>query len=138
MKARLLIHNDKIYRATHNGEVALITSREAREFLLHFNDERYYGSVSSDTRGPFPMESLEGSTVAEVTDNGFLIVKNDAAFRDIIVQAETKYISVSEFAENYGKSISMVRRMCQNDRIPGVLKVGNTYLIPFEAKYPKE
>jgi excisionase family DNA binding protein len=43
------------------------------------------------------------------------------------------YITTAEASEIYGKSESMIARLCQYGRLPGIKKVGKTWLIPREA-----
>ncbi|MFI3115509.1 MAG: Fic family protein [Clostridia bacterium] len=48
------------------------------------------------------------------------------------------YITVKEVAEKWGISERRVRALCSNDQIVGAKKQGKIYLIPKEAKKPKD
>lgn len=48
------------------------------------------------------------------------------------------YMKVSEAAEKWGLSTRRVRILCQENRIEGVIRKGNLYMIPTEAKKPKD
>lgn len=49
-----------------------------------------------------------------------------------------KYISVSQFAEKYGISERTVRNYCALGKIDGVLMIGKTWNIPYDAMLPKK
>ena len=135
MKARLLLFHDALYLLKRNGEINRITEGVAREFLLNYTDKKYYGS--SDIL-PYKVSDDDGDIIAEVDDSGRLIVENQEWFKDIIIKGETDYLSTREFAKLHGKGEVIVRRMCQNGRIPGVIQKGTIYLIPSTAEYPTD
>ena len=134
MKAKLVNYRESLYLLKRNGEILLIAPGAAREFLINFNDEEYCGADNNPL--PYAMSDFEGVTIAEVDNSGQLIVKDAEAYRDIIIKGETDFISVPEFAQLNGKCASIVRRMCQAGKIPGVKQVGNVYLIPAGTPYP--
>ena len=49
-----------------------------------------------------------------------------------------EYIKVSLAAKKWGISPRRVRIMCQEGRIPGVIRVGKLYLIPYDAEKPQD
>ncbi len=46
------------------------------------------------------------------------------------------YISVQEFAEKCGVSGRRIQKLCSENRIDGVIKFGNSWLIPKLAEKP--
>lgn len=49
-----------------------------------------------------------------------------------------KYISVTEAAEKWGISQKRVQVLCRNCRIDGVMRVGNVWIIPYDAQKPSD
>ena len=47
-----------------------------------------------------------------------------------------KYLTVRETAEKWGVDISLVRRFCKQDRLPGALRTKDGWLIPEGAVRP--
>lgn len=46
------------------------------------------------------------------------------------------YISVPEVAKKWGISERRVQKLCEENRIPGVIKFSRMWLIPKDAKKP--
>ncbi len=49
-----------------------------------------------------------------------------------------KYLSAKEAAEKWGIGERRVQRLCTQDRIPGVIRIGSTWGIPDDAEKPKD
>lgn len=49
-----------------------------------------------------------------------------------------KYISVTEAAKKWGISQKRVQVLCRNSRIDGVMRVGNVWIIPYDAQKPSD
>lgn len=47
-----------------------------------------------------------------------------------------EYMSVSEAAKKWGISKRRVQKLCEENRIPNVSKIGYMWLIPKDAKKP--
>ena len=47
-----------------------------------------------------------------------------------------EYISCAEAAEKWGISASRVQKLCEDYRIPGVVKFSRVWLIPKDAEKP--
>ena len=45
----------------------------------------------------------------------------------------TEYLQSEKAAEILNLSVSMISRLCTNDKLPGAVKIGNTWLIPRES-----
>lgn len=48
------------------------------------------------------------------------------------------YISAKEAAEKWGITRRRVQILCEQNRIPGVFKVGNTWAIPVDSEKPDD
>lgn len=48
------------------------------------------------------------------------------------------YISVKEAAENWKVSERWVQKLCEEDRIDGIMRFGRSWMIPKNAKKPKD
>lgn len=48
-----------------------------------------------------------------------------------------EYLSVTQFAEKYGKHAANVRKLIADGRIPAI-KIGNQWAIPADAEYPAD
>ena len=49
-----------------------------------------------------------------------------------------EYLTVKEAGEKWGISSRMVNVYCSNERIPGAVKKGNLWLIPYDAEKPTD
>lgn len=47
-----------------------------------------------------------------------------------------EYLKVSQIAEKWGISARRIRMLCAEDKIPGVIRKGNLYMIPEDARKP--
>ncbi len=138
MKARLIMYKDNLQLLLCTGKIKTLTDAEAYEFLLHYdNQELYKGKEKWDYEN-LTMEEYSGDTIAVVNDDGNLITYNAEKFRHILGCKQINYITVSEYALKHNKKISIVRRCCQNGRISGAMRKGNTWIIPADSPYPAD
>ena len=49
-----------------------------------------------------------------------------------------EYLSISQTAEKWGISRRRVQRLCSEERIPGVTKIGSYWAVPADAEKPKD
>ena len=49
-----------------------------------------------------------------------------------------QYLSAKEAADKWGISDRRVQILCNQDRIPGVIRIGNIWGIPDDAEKPKD
>ncbi len=49
-----------------------------------------------------------------------------------------KYLSAKETGKKWGIGERRVQRLCTQDRIPGVIRIGSTWGIPDDAEKPKD
>ncbi len=47
-----------------------------------------------------------------------------------------KYLSVAETAERWGISMRRIQILCNEDRIPGAIRIGRTWAIPDDEQKP--
>ncbi len=48
------------------------------------------------------------------------------------------YISAKEAADKWGITRRRVQLLCEQNRIPGVFKIGNAWAIPVDAEKPQD
>ena len=53
-------------------------------------------------------------------------------------EVKMKYLSAKEAADKWGISDRRVQILCNQDRIPGVIRIGNTWGIPDDVDKPKD
>lgn len=138
MKARLLLFEDSLYLFLCTGKIKTVSYQEAFEFLSNYENSDYYNESAIEDDLCFTIESHPGHTIAIVDEDSNLRVVDSSFFRKILSEKDVDFLSVSEFAELHGKSIAMVRRLCQNGRIPGVIYKGKSWLIPKSSPYPAD
>ena len=51
---------------------------------------------------------------------------------------EMKYLSVTETAERWGISTRRIQILCNEDRIPGAIRIGRTWAIPDDEPKPAD
>lgn len=49
-----------------------------------------------------------------------------------------RYVNTEEYAELHGKEMKQIRNYCNQNRIPGAIRVGVNILIPIDAPYPRD
>ena len=52
--------------------------------------------------------------------------------------ANTYYVSTSEYGQLHGKKEKQIRNFCNENRIPGAIRVGKDILVPIDAPYPDD
>lgn len=66
-------------------------------------------------------------------------VVTDISNGDVVSNNETiYYVSTSEYGKLHGKMEKQIRNLCNENRIPGVIRAGKDILIPIDAPYPKD
>lgn len=138
MKARLLHDNGELKLLICNGRIVTIASEEAREFLLNFDNPSYYAGRGKWDYEDVTIENFQGETIATVEDDGTLRVLDASKYREIIQPGAAKLLTVAEYAEKHGKQVSIIRRFCRNNRIPGAINRGYAWFIPEDAPYPQD
>lgn len=136
MKARLVECKGTLTLLIQNGKILRVTIAEAREFLIDFNNPNLYAEPGVWDYEEFTIEAYSGDTIAYVCDEGYLHVLQAEKYKNILSESESIYLTVAEFAEQHGKQIAIVRRMCQNGRIEGAIQKGKSWLIPATSPYP--
>lgn len=137
MKARLLRNSDVLQLLLCSGKIKRLTNLEAFDFMMTYDYPEHYkddGVWDYDVS----MEDYSGVTIAFVSDDGVLHIENAKEYRTIFENKESNFITVSEYATMHGKKSAIVRRLCQNGRIPGAVQKGKTWLIPGNSPYPAD
>lgn len=137
MKAQLVLSQGSLYLIFCTGKTEKISEEIAKEFLLSYDDSKYYSSPAELNFGNFMMESHLGTTIALIDDNDILHVFNSEQFRHIFTGKEPNLLTVPEYAALHGKKTSIIRRLCLEGRIKGAMKKGSRWLIPDDSPYPE-
>lgn len=138
MKARLLHYEGSLQLLLCNGKIMTVSPKEAYEFLTNYDNQNYYAGTGTWNYDGVTMESFHGTTIAIVDDTGSLRIENATHFRTILRCEEAKLLTVAEYAELHGKQVSIIRRLCRNNRLPGAINKGNAWFIPEGAPYPAD
>lgn len=136
MVLRLVMIEKELKVCCSNGSFLNANESVLRKILTKFDkatrikgEDGYWSNTYSN------MKDIPGQTLAYVSDDAKLVVLDANVFKSIVTP--TNFISVNEFAEKHGKQIAIVRRLCAEGRIENVQKIGETWLIPSDAKYPE-
>ena len=54
------------------------------------------------------------------------------------MELRMKYLSSKEAAEKWGIGLRRVQRLCNQNRIPGVIRIGTTWGIPDDVIKPRD
>lgn len=52
--------------------------------------------------------------------------------------ANVKYLSIAQTAEKWGISARRIQILCNEDRIPGAMRIGYVWAIPADAEKPAD
>lgn len=143
MKARLVRSaNQRYLLLCNDGTIAAADDQVLYDLLTGF---RRNNGCFAGTTGRWDMEYPDmsvypGETMAFIADNNSLVMYHFEPFITLLNSDATMlgYISTQEFAERNDKSVEIVKVYCRNNRIPGAVKMGGTWLIPKNAEYPVE
>lgn len=48
------------------------------------------------------------------------------------------YISIKQLSEKWGISTRRIQILCRDGRIPGTMRIANTWVVPSDAEKPKD
>ena len=48
------------------------------------------------------------------------------------------YLSTTQIAQKWGLSSRRIQKMCNENRIPGAVRIGNYWAVPSDAERPKD
>jgi len=51
-----------------------------------------------------------------------------------MIQIDTKYITIKEYADSVNRSVQRVRKWCTSHKVQGAIKVAGVWLLPQNAK----
>ncbi len=138
MKAKVMKANGIYKLYSSNGKIFDYDINGIKEFMSNYRNDEYY-KVSNIIHFVVKFDDLEGDTIAYVNDKFELCIVNESEFKKILNHTEFNYVSASEYAEMYNKSVGLIKRYCRENRIPGVVQISDRFwLIPKDAEYPKD
>lgn len=138
MKARLLHFENSMQLLLCTGKIQGISLKEAYQFLSSYDNENYYSGPGKWEFEGLSMHAFRGTTIAVVNDDNTLTIHDAEWYRKILDSKTVEYLTAQEYAELYDKKSAIIRRFCINNRIPGAICKGNTWLIPKDAPYPSD
>ena len=153
MKARIIKNKEqKIQILCQNGTIKNCADQVLAKFLTQFTSDTYLYKLSGEDGNwlecAFDMTEYPGETLAYVSDNLQLIVMSPELFHPMVssnfVPLENymgdkdavNYLTIPEYAQYHNRSEAMVRLLCREGKIPGVIKKKLVWLIPEDAPYP--
>ena len=153
MKARIIkTKEQKTQILCQNGSIKNCADQVLAKFLTQFASNTYLYELNGDDGSwrefSFDMAEYPGETLAYVSDNLQLIVFSPELFHPMVssnyVPLETNmsgkdainYLTIHEYAERHNRSEPMIRLLCKEGKIPGVIKKKLVWLIPEDAPYP--
>lgn len=131
MKAVIIKQEERFILHFSDGRQKELDQQELVRFLKHFEQEHYSDEEGND------LSCSDAQVVAYVNEDKHLVVKTGAFLREMLFE-QIPYLTPEEYARKHGKKRAIVLRMCQNHRIPGVIKKGVRWFIPEDAPYPKD
>ena len=136
MKLRLIIHRKEKLLLCPNGSIMSADNETLTKLLTEFDKpNNFKGELGLWNNTTSEMESVTGKTLAYVDDTNNLIVYDASTFAEII--SPSKFITVTEFSDKYGKKPAIIKRLCAEGRIEGAYKTSAGWLIPLDAEYPE-
>ena len=136
MKLRLVFFRDQICLYCSDGSIINANNEVLTRLLTEFDvPSKFKGTDGRWDTISCDMESARGTTLAIVDESLNLVVYNKKVFASIV--KSEKYLSSSEYAELHNKSHPLIKRLCQEGRIPGAQKNRSGWLIPKDAPYPE-
>ena len=140
MRARLVKTTDGSLALLYsNGSISNPDPKELLNFLLNFKQIHLLGASEEKWSDKYhDMTFYPGETVAFVSDSGQLVVLSIDPFVALL-NADlhaSKYLTATEYAKKYNKSVEIIKVYCRDGRILGATKKGNAWIIPEDAPYP--
>lgn len=137
MKARIIETDNVIKLLLVNGVIKNISFSELVEFLKTYHVNFHYaGDKTWDEQYEISMDEFTGNTLAIVTNEGDLLIRDPNLITRLMDFKQINYITVDEYAAKHNKKNAIIRRFCTNGRIKGAVQKGSRWLIPEDAEYP--
>ena len=136
MKARLVRYGQGTQLLLSSGQIKNVSQSEIKTFLKSFDSPVHYEGPGWTF--PISIEEYNGETIAYVSDDMELVIRDSKLLNSLIPTEITEYVSSSDYAEFHGKKRPIVSRMCAEGRIEGAILIGGTWLIPAKAPYPDD
>lgn len=136
MNVRLFRYQGETYLSLENVKTILLDSQEIRRFLKSYANGSFYNSLSEEKTDK-PMVS-EGELLAEVDDNGNLVICNPALISEAFGTSDFPYLTTDEYAQKHNRKQGIVLRLCRNGRLEGALQKNDVWLIPENTPYPAD
>lgn len=131
-KERVLLCSD--------GSIAELTRPVLTQLFTKFKTvNNLYGKSGRWDQESSDMSVYPGKTLAYVTDDYQLLVKDGDVFASLMAENSDRYVeylSTIDYAKKHDRSHELIKVFCREGKIMGAKKVGNTWLVPADAPYP--
>lgn len=135
MKLRVIQQAKEIFILCPNGSMLNADKKALGRLLTGFRRPKTFkghdGYWNTETS---VMEEVSGVTLAFVDDANKLVILSDKLFAP---EKQIVYVSVTEYAQMYGKCRATIKNLCVAGRIEGAYKTSSGWLIPKDAPYPE-
>lgn len=139
MKARLIKTYNKKQLLCADGTIANATEGILRIMFIGFaGAEKFHGKDGRWDEDCIKMEDYRGTTLAWVSDEGHLVIKDNPFVALVESVADEDYITIQEYAKLHDRYETRIKKLCQEGRIPGAVKKGNRWFVPKNAPYPQD
>ena len=119
-----------------DGTYRIFGRKDAYYAISHYDE--LLENKAHQTEFPGFFDGYEGELIASLEANGSLSIHNAESLRSLISfkSDNLNYISLKEYSDKFDKSITVMRKLCLADRIPGAIKISGRWLVPEDAALP--
>ena len=139
MKARLIKRYNKIQLLCADGTIANATEGILKQmFIGYVGADKLHGKDGRWDENCDNMEEYRGTSLAWVTDDNLLVIKDNPFVSLVETVADEDYVTIQEYAKLHNRYETRIKKLCQEGRIPGAVKKGNRWFVPKNAPYPQD
>ena len=137
LAGRLIKVNKDMFFLCMDGTVAIADDIMLIRIFTGFREpEKLSGNHGIWNRFGINMEDVPGETLAYIWHD-MLHIQDSSAFNSLLSMVNpNEYISVSDYAKKNERSVSRIKKLCSENRIPGAIQMGGQWFIPKKASYP--
>ncbi len=150
MKTRLIRKESALLLLLDNGKLLYVEKKKLSNYLFHHkaflknNPNHLNFEITGKWDDEYDeMTEYPGDTIAYTNNKGHLVIVEISPFEECLnnkkdTSDEKLFVTVKEYADEYGKSKEQVKVFCRNGRIAGAKKIGRDWMIPKDAPYPTD
>lgn len=138
MLLRLILKNKEKYLLCPDGSMVKADSAVLEMLFLNFQHPEQFGGYPD--RWDYAIKNMENyfaKTLAYVNNHKELVVVDNTAFSKIVPTFNPdRYITLEEYSDLVGKSVSRIKTLCQQGRMAGAKRKGGVWFVPKSTTYP--